>query len=591
MSETREIFGRFVWASDPKDGFKLCKLRDIGRETVSVEPIDGGMTITTRYDEIFPAEEDKKRMSMIIVSSLMYLNEATLLNNCRLRYARKQIYVDVRSKYPDFHQSIRADTLFIQQCENSRISRAIDWHFAATRFRYWQLYYLKNCLTIADNAYRDMKRTRHSQSIIISGESGAGKTESQKYILRYFCESWGSTAGPIEQRLLETNPILEAFGNAKTLRNNNSSRFGKFVEIHFDSKDSVSGGFISHYLLEKSRICHQQEAGADEQMAKRLHIKPPSSFKYLKHGCTQFFSGPSTVNKIMKDRRGKQDSDLPDGLLDDYTDFQRLLKGLCSIGFDMHELNAIFDIVAAILHLGDIHFVENIEDTKALPFSTNYYWEDGCIIEPSSKMSLHNAALLLGLNDYELKNGLITRVMRPGKGGVKGTIIRILLKLHEASAARNALAKAIYNKLFDTIVARINKYIPFGSSISYIGVLDIAGFEFFTMNSFEQFCINYCNEKLQNFFNNRILKQEQELYAREGLNVGCIDYDDNDDCIDLFERKVNGLLDLLDEETHLPKPSSHHFTICAHQQLKNHFRLTVIFDAVIKRAILRCSHR
>ncbi|KAM3721259.1 Unconventional myosin-VI [Dirofilaria immitis] len=297
-------------------------------------------------------------------------------------------------------------------------------------------------------------------------------------------------------------------------------------------------------------------------MAKRLHIKPPSSFKYLKHGCTQFFSGPSTVNKIMKDRRGKQDSDLPDGLLDDYTDFQRLLKGLCSIGFDMHELNAIFDIVAAILHLGDIHFVENIEDTK-----------DGCIIEPSSKMSLHNAALLLGLNDYELKNGLITRVMRPGKGGVK-VYSRILLKLHEASAARNALAKAIYNKLFDTIVARINKYIPFGSSISYIGVLDIAGFEFFTMNSFEQFCINYCNEKLQNFFNNRILKQEQELYAREGLNVGCIDYDDNDDCIDLFERKVNGLLDLLDEETHLPKPSSHHFTICAHQQLKNHFRLT-----------------
>ncbi|VDK61597.1 unnamed protein product [Onchocerca ochengi] len=484
MNGTRETFGRLVWAPDPKDGFRLCKLRDIGRETMSVELIDDGLVISARYDEIFPAEEDQKK-NVDDNCSLMYLNEATLLNNCRLRYAQKQIYV-------------------------------------------------------TDNAYRDMKRTKHSQSIIVSGESGAGKTESQKYILRYLCESWGSTAGPIEQRLLETNPILEAFGNAKTLRNNNSSRFGKF--------NSVGGGFISHYLLEKSRICRQLEnernyhifyqliAGADEQMAKRLQLKPPSCFK---------------------------DSDLHDELLDDYADFQRLLKGLRSIGFDTQELNTIFDIVGAILHLGDVHFVENIEDTKG-----------GCMIEPSSNLSLHYAASLLGLDDYELKNGLTVRIMQPTKGGVKGTIIRVPLKSHEASAARDALAKAIYNKLFDAIVARINKCIPFSDSTSYIGVLDIAGFEFFTVNSFEQFCINYCNEKLQNFFNDRILKQEQELYAKEGLNVGRIDYSDNDDCIDLFERKVNGLLDLLDEEARLPKPSSHHFTMCAHQQLKNHFRLT-----------------
>uniref|UniRef100_A0A158Q8J4 Myosin motor domain-containing protein n=1 Tax=Elaeophora elaphi TaxID=1147741 RepID=A0A158Q8J4_9BILA len=469
MNGTEEAFGRLVWAPDPQDGFRLCILRDIGSEAVSVEPIYGGPVVSARYDEIFPTEKDEKK-DVDDNCALMYLNEGTLLNNCRLRYARKQIYT-----------------------------------------------YVANIL-ISINPYEQIPDLYSGATI-------------QKY--------QGKSIGTLPPH------------------------------------NSVGGGFISHYLLEKSRICHQLEgernyhifyqliAGADEQMAKRLQLRSSNSFKYLKHGCTQFFSGPNTANKIAKDRRGKQDSDLHDELLDDYNDFQRLLKGLCSIGFDVQELNTLFDIVAAILHLGDIHFVENLEGAK-----------DGCVIEPSSKASLHSAASLLGLDDYELKNGFTTRIMQPAKGGVKGTIIRIPLKPHEAAAARDALAKAIYSKLFDAIVSRINKCIPFSNSTSYIGVLDIAGFEFFTRNSFEQFCINYCNEKLQNFFNDRILKQEQDLYAKEGLNVARIEYNDNDDCIDLFERKMNGLLDLLDEEARLPKPSSHHFTSCAHQQLKNHFRLT-----------------
>uniref|UniRef100_A0A915Q5E8 Myosin motor domain-containing protein n=1 Tax=Setaria digitata TaxID=48799 RepID=A0A915Q5E8_9BILA len=517
MDGAGEAFGRLVWAPDPKDGFKICRLHDIGRETMSVEPVDGGSPVSARYDEIFPAEEDQKK-SVDDNCALMYLNEGTLLNNCRLRYLQKQIYTYVANilisinpyeQIPDLYSSST-----IQKYQGQSIGTLPPHIFA-----------------IADNAYRDMKRTKQSQSIIVSGESGAGKTESQKYILRYLCESWGSTAGPIEQRLLESNsqkkrilivanPILEAFGNAKTMRNNNSSRFGKFVEIHFNSKNSVGGGFISHYLLEKSRICHQLEgersyhifyqliAGADKQLAKRLLLTEPSTYKYLKHGCTQFFSGSTTKSKILEDRRGKQEVDLHDELVDDYADFQRLLKGLSSIGFSAQEVNAIFDVIAAILHLGNVQFIDNVNDSKG-----------GCLIEPSSEVSLHNAAPLLGLDGNELRNGLTTRIMQPAKGGIKGTIIRVPLKPHEASAARDALAKAIYSKLFDAVVSRINKCIPFSDSTSYIGVLDIAGF-------------------------------------------------------DLFERKVDGLLDLLDEEARLPRPSPQHFTMCAHQQLQNHFRLT-----------------
>uniref|UniRef100_A0A914QVM1 Myosin motor domain-containing protein n=1 Tax=Panagrolaimus davidi TaxID=227884 RepID=A0A914QVM1_9BILA len=242
-------------------------------------------------------------------------------------------------------------------------------------------------------------------------------------------------------------------------------------------------------------------------------------------------------------------------------------KSLLDTGFSESKRDNVFKVIAGILHLGNIEFEDNVEDSKG-----------GCMILPKSTSSLNYASKLLGVEKSELLNGLITRVMQPAKGGVLGTIIRVPLKPREASNARDALAKSIYNRIFDTVVLSINKSIPFTDSVNYIGVLDIAGFEkndeFFAINSFEQFCINYCNEKLQQFFNDRILKQEQELYAKEGLNVPKIEYTDNQDCIELFEDKPTGLLDLLDEEARLPTPSSQHFTDCVHRAQKNHFRLS-----------------
>uniref|UniRef100_A0A914Z2E5 Myosin motor domain-containing protein n=1 Tax=Panagrolaimus superbus TaxID=310955 RepID=A0A914Z2E5_9BILA len=278
--------------------------------------------------------------------------------------------------------------------------------------------------------------------------------------------------------LISANPILEAFGNAKTMRNNNSSRFGKFVEIHFNTKFHVAGGFVSHYLLEKSRLCHQSEgernyhifyqllAGVDDGTVKEWNLGPPDRFRYLAGGCTQFFASPTSKSKIPKSRYSQISSNvLNDDLVDDYSDFHRLRKSLLDSGFSESKRDNVFKVIAGILHLGNIEFEDNVEDSKG-----------GCMILPKSSASLSYASKLLGVESSELLNGLITRVMQPAKGGVLGTIIRVPLKPREASNARDALAKAIYNRIFDTVVLSINKSIPFTDSINYIGVLDIAGF-------------------------------------------------------------------------------------------------------------------
>ncbi|KHN83210.1 Unconventional myosin-VI [Toxocara canis] len=557
---SREGFGRLMWVRVASKGFVLGRLRDIGTETMTVEPLDGTAHIVAAYSDVVPAEEDRSK-DVDDNCALLYLNEATLLNNCRLRYVKKQIYTYIANILISINPYEQIRDLYssttIKKYQGKSLGQLPPHIFA-----------------IADKAYRDMRRFGDSQSIIVSGESGAGKTESQKYILRYLCESWGSTAGHIQDRILETNPILEAFGNAKTLRNNNSSRFGKFVEIHFGKKHTVGGGYVSHYLLEKSRICQQQSgernyhifyqliAGADAELARRLTLKAVNSFNYLKRGCRQFFTSSATASRIPKERRDSQKGDLQDAVVDDYADFQKLRNGLLSIGLSSKDSENVFQVVAALLHLGNVEFVENANDCKG-----------GCVVDAKTEDSLRLAASLLGVEETELRCGLVSRVMQP-KMGDSSTVIRVPLKIHEAAAARDALAKAVYSKLFDSIVARINKCIPFEDSISYIGVLDIAGFEFFTLNSFEQFCINYCNEKLQQFFNNRILKQEQELYEKEELHVPHIDYCDNQDCIDLFEQRPSGLLDMLDEEARLPRPTPQHFTTAIHQQHKGHFRLT-----------------
>lgn len=556
---------QLIWVRDPNEGFILARLHELMGEEADVFPIDNKYPKRVcSFEDIFPAGDPGKDVEDNC--ELMFLNEATLLNNILTRYKKNKIYTYVANillavnPYEDIADLYSSNT--IKKYQGKSLGELPPHVFA-----------------IADKAFRDMKSLKQSQSIIVSGESGAGKTESTKYILKYLCELWAKAAGPVEQKILDANPILEAFGNAKTTRNNNSSRFGKFMEVHFNNKYQVVGGHISHYLLEKSRICTQSAeernyhvfyllcAGAPQELRSVLKITKPDDYLYLKNGCTQYFTTAQSEKKIQPNRMSKQQQakgGLRDPILDDVEDFGRLHLALSRVGLTEDEKKSVYSVVAAVLHLGNVEFEE---DTGP---------RGGCRVTPSSEPALATAAQLLGVDPGELRMALVSRLMQSSRGGIKGTAIMVPLKTYEAINARDALAKAVYSRLFDYIVHRINTSIPFQASAYYIGVLDIAGFEYFQMNSFEQFCINYCNEKLQQFFNERILKNEQELYKREGLNVPEIRFVDNQDCIDLIESKNHGIFHLLDEESKLPKPEFGHFTHSVHKQLGvNNNRLQV----------------
>uniref|UniRef100_A0A8B9RN63 Unconventional myosin-VI n=1 Tax=Astyanax mexicanus TaxID=7994 RepID=A0A8B9RN63_ASTMX len=548
--------GKPVWAPHPSDGFQLGMIVDIGADTLTIEPLNhrGKVGHCKRpYGKAFSDYSDSSSLNIFnliidLCSSNFSFSSQTFVANILIAV---NPYYDIPKLYaPETIKSYQGRSL-----------GTLPPHVYA----------------IADKAYRDMKVLKMSQSIIVSGESGAGKTENTKFVLRYLTTSYG-TGQDIDERIVEANPLLEAFGNAKTVRNNNSSRFGKFVEIHFNDKNAVVGGFVSHYLLEKSRICMQGAdernyhifyrlcAGASEDIRNMLHLNSPDSFRYLNRGCTKYFASKDSDKQIMQNRKSSEHMKagaLKDPLLDDLGDFNRMCVAMKKIGLDDTEKLNLFRVVAGVLHLGNIDF----EETGST--------SGGCVLKNQSSETLQYCAELLGLDQEDLRVSLTTRVMLTTAGGAKGTVIKVPLKVEQANNARDALAKAVYSCLFDHVVTRVNQCFPFETSSNFIGVLDIAGFEYFEHNSYEQFCINYCNEKLQQFFNERILKEEQELYQKEGLGVNEVHYVDNQDCIDLIEAKLVGILDILDEENRLPQPSDQHFAEAVHSKHKDHFRLTI----------------
>ncbi|XP_054974437.1 unconventional myosin-Ie isoform X1 [Sorex araneus] len=375
---------------------------------------------------------------------------------------------------------------------------------------------------LADNMYRNMMIDRENQCVIISGESGAGKTVAAKYIMSYVSRVSGG--GPkvqhVKDIILQSNPLLEAFGNAKTVRNNNSSRFGKYFEIQFSPGGEPDGGKISNFLLEKSRVVmrnpgersfhifYQLIEGASAEQKHSLGITSMDYYYYLS------LSGSYKVDDI-----------------DDRREFQETLHAMNVIGIFAEEQTLVLQIVAGVLHLGNISFRE----------VGNYAAVD-------SEEFLAFPAYLLGISQDRLKEKLTSRQMDSRWGG-KSESIHVTLNVEQACYTRDALAKALHARLFDFLVDSINKAMEKDHEEYNIGVLDIYGFEIFQKNGFEQFCINFVNEKLQQIFIELTLKAEQEEYVQEGIRWTPIDYFNNKIVCDLIENKVNppGIMSILDD--------------------------------------------
>uniref|UniRef100_G3VKW4 Myosin VB n=3 Tax=Sarcophilus harrisii TaxID=9305 RepID=G3VKW4_SARHA len=377
---------------------------------------------------------------------------------------------------------------------------------------------------VAEEAYKQMARDEKNQSIIVSGESGAGKTVSAKYAMRYFATVGGSASETnIEEKVLASSPIMEAIGNAKTTRNDNSSRFGKYIQIGFDKRHHIIGANMRTYLLEKSRVVFQ----ADEERNYHIFYQLCAAaslpeFKELALTCAEDFFYVS---------QGRDTS--IDGV-DDAEDFEKTRQAFTLLGVRESHQISIFKIIASILHLGNVEIQAERDG-------------ESCSISPQDE-HLGNFCTLLGVEHSQMQHWLCHRKLVT----TSETYVKTM-SLQQVVNARNALAKHIYAQLFNWIVGQVNKALHTAlKQHSFIGVLDIYGFETFEVNSFEQFCINYANEKLQQQFNWHVFKLEQEEYMKEQIPWTLIDFYDNQPCIDLIEAKL-GILDLLDEECKVPK--------------------------------------
>ncbi|NXN24263.1 MYO7A protein, partial [Nycticryphes semicollaris] len=382
---------------------------------------------------------------------------------------------------------------------------------------------------IADNCYFNMQRNNKDQCCIISGESGAGKTESTKLILQFLAAISGQHSW-IEQQVLEANPILEAFGNAKTIRNDNSSRFGKYIDIHFNKRGAIEGAKIEQYLLEKSRVCRQAQdernyhvfycmlKGMTMEQKKKLGLGKATDYNYLAMGnCT-------TCD-------GRDDSK-------EYANIRSAMKVLMFTDTENWEISKL---LAAILHMGNLQYEARTYDNL-----------DACEVVQSA--SLITAATLLEVDPQDVMNCLTSRTII-----TRGETVSTPLSMEQALDVRDAFVKGIYGRLFVWIVEKINAaiYRPPSQELKSvrrsIGLLDIFGFENFTVNSFEQLCINFANENLQQFFVRHVFKLEQEEYNLENINWQHIEFTDNQDALDMIAIKPMNIISLIDEESKFPK--------------------------------------
>uniref|UniRef100_A0AAQ5ZJV2 Myosin, heavy chain 11b, smooth muscle n=1 Tax=Amphiprion ocellaris TaxID=80972 RepID=A0AAQ5ZJV2_AMPOC len=508
---------KMVWVPSEREGFEQASIKEEKGDQVLVE-LSNGHKVTINKDDI-QKMNPPKFSKVEDMAALTFLNEASVLHNLRERYFSSLIYtysglfcvvVNPYKMLPIYSEKI------------------IEMYKGKKRHEVPPHIY-----SITDNAYRNMMQDREDQSILCTGESGAGKTENTKKVIQYLAVVASShkgkkdaNPGELEKQLLQANPILEAFGNAKTIKNDNSSRFGKFIKLNFDVTGYIVGANIDTYLLEKSRCIRQANterafhifyymvAGAKDKMKEELLLEDFSSYRFLVAGHVEI--------------SGQQDEEM----------FDETLEAMEIMGFTEEERLGMLKVVSTVLQLGNMKFEKERNSEQAtMPDNT----------------AAQKVCHLQGINVTDFTRAILTPRIKVGR-----EVVQKAQTKQQADFAVEALAKAMYERLFRWILARVNKTLDKSKrqSASFLGILDIAGFEIFEDNSFEQLCINYTNERLQQLFNHTMFILEQEEYKREGIEWNFIDFGlDLQPCIELIERPNNppGILALLDEECWFPK--------------------------------------
>ncbi|KAJ7317700.1 hypothetical protein JRQ81_003862 [Phrynocephalus forsythii] len=467
------------------------------------------------------------------------LTEDTLMRNLEERFQHKEIYTYIGnvlvSVNPYEPLPIYSETT-LEEYKNCNFFAVKPHIVCCVSF---------NSYAIADDAYRSLREQDKDQCVLITGESGAGKTEASKLVMSYVAAvcGKGDQVNRVKEQLLQSNPVLEAFGNAKTIRNDNSSRFGKYMDIEFDFRGDPLGGVISNYLLEKSRVVHhvkgernfhifyQMLSGGSDQLLRQLK---------LQRDCGHY----SYLNKEAPSLQG----------MDDAANFRALQDAMQAIGFSAAEVTAVLEVTAVVLKLGNVQFQAG--------------GAESCGIQEDRV--LREICQMIQLDESVLEQALCSRTVEARQEKVVTS-----LKMAQGYYARDALAKNIYNRLFNWLVSRINENIKVTTTEhrKVMGVLDIYGFEIFQDNSFEQFIINYCNEKLQQIFILLTLKEEQEEYIQEGITWTPVEFFDNSIICDLIEDNKGGILAMLDEECLRPgEVNSATFLNKLNQTFKDHRR-------------------
>ncbi len=489
------------------------------------------------------------------LAALTYLDEPNVLHNLGVRFSSMHIYTWTGK---------------ILMALNPW--RTIDGLYSAERLAEYCLpLSAEPCATphvfaVADQAYRSMIANRRRQCVLVSGESGSGKTETTKHLMQQLaavsCGASDSNAGTnvdgpardypsTERQVLDSNPLLEAFGNAKTSRNDNSSRFGKFIMLQFESHEGIKGIYqpriggaqIQTYLLEKSRVARVVDGERNYHIFHQL-FKAASSAKLNSTPMPPDLELEGTKFKMLGEGNDE---------CDDYRRFKNMHDAISSIGVTLDEWSDILRTVAGLLHLGNVEFLADTERKGSSDVDTAVLKGGG---------SIKVAARLLSCAEETLVESVLCRNVKT----VEETVT-VNYSQEQAETARDSLLKAIYGRLFDWLIDRVNGSLArnlgvgdaqesaSGRADLQIGILDIFGFESFETNGFEQFCINYANEKLQLQFNTFVFKLEQEEYEREQIVWTHIDFNDNQPCIDAIEAPRSGILAILDEECRIPRGS------------------------------------